>query len=152
MTTKTDILLERGSDGVYDEAIGDDGDSKAAYGYETSIYMTVLCNSSATEDEVGDLLRREGWAGNESSEETGFEVGSKLWLKYQSRRTQTDKNEAVASIKTAMSHFVPDRAKEVRVTGNVTSKGVIVEVTILRYNGETDNILFELWDTTQASA
>lgn len=151
MTVKTDILIEQGADGIFDEAIGEDGDSKAAYGYETSIYMTVHCDASATEDEVGDLLRRQGWGGNESSEQSGFELGSKLWLKYQSRKTQTDKNEAVAAVKTAMAHFVPDRAKEVRVTGNVTSKGITVNALILRYNGETDNILFELWDTTGAT-
>lgn len=147
-TTKIDMLLEKGSDGIYDISIGEDGDYSAAYGYETSLQMSVNCDSSLVLEDVSTALLRGGWAGNENSDETGFELGSLLWTKKQSRKTHLDKNEAVAIVKTALSHFVPDRAKSLNVTGNLTANGISVTATLLRYNNETVNILFELWKTT----
>lgn len=150
--TKVDMAVQEDSDGIYDISIGDDGDYAAAYGYETSIYMSVECNSSAAENEVSDILRRGGWAGNEHNGTADFEVGSKLWLKHQAKKTLLDKNEAVSYVQQCLSHFVPDRAKRVTVTGDVTNNGIVVTATILRYSGETDNILFELWDKTRRTS
>lgn len=148
MTDKTDMLLQRGSDGVLDISIGDDGDYTPAYGYETSLQMSVFCDSALPLDDVSNALLRGGWAGNENSDESGYELGSLLWTKKQARKTQLDKNEAVAIIKNALSHFVPDRAKSLNVTGNLTTDGIEVSAVILRYDNETVNILFRLWETT----
>lgn len=147
--TKVDFALVRCSDGIYDLGDGDDGDMLACYGYETSIRMSVLSDRKATSSEVADELRRGGWAGNENNEDKAFELGSVLWTKYQSRKTEIDKNEAVAIVKEALSHFVPDRAKQVNVTGNLTTNGIEITAVILRYSGEVDTVLFELWDTTE---
>jgi len=147
--TKVDFALVRGTDGIYDLDDGDDGDMLACYGYETSIRMSVLGDSKATSAEVADKLRRGGWAGNENNEDKSFEIGSTLWTKYQSRKTEIDKNEAVAIVKDALSHFVPDRAKQINVTGNLSVNGIEITAVLLRYSGELDTVLFELWDTTE---
>lgn len=148
MTEKTDILLAKDSDGIMDISIGSDGDYEAAYGYETSIQMSVQVDGSIPIEDVSTALQRGGWAGNEHNESSEFELGSLLWTKKQSRRTQLSLNESVAAVKDCLAHFVPDRAKNVNVTGNLTVQGIEVEATILRYDNETVSILFKLWETT----
>lgn len=151
MTDKADVKFEKDSDGIYDIAIGEDGDLDYVSGYETSIHMSVETNALADATEIENVLMREGWIGNENNDDQNFELGSKLHLKLQSRATTLDKNEAVNYVRLALSHFVPDRAKSIDVTGNLTQHGISVTANILRHDNTIDKVLFELWDKTEST-
>jgi len=145
---KVDIALIAGVDGVYDIAIGDDGDLVPTYGFDTSMIMDLLCEERANEGEVLLAARRRGWLGNESSDVPGFEVGSKLWLEYQQRQTSEVRNAIVDAAQKSLSWYVPTYCKEVRVSGLLENDGISLTIVIVRKSGKVDKLYFRLWELT----
>lgn len=148
MSTKVDIALIEDENGVYDVRIGDDGDFVPIYGFDTAIIMSLLSEARADTGDVNQTEQRRGWIGNETPTIPGLEVGSKLWLECQSRRTLQTKNAVVDHAKRCFDWLVPDYLDAVDVTGNLSVDGISITVIPTYKSGKTDKLLFELWNNT----
>ena len=103
-----DIALLQDERGNFD--IGIDpatGDFFLTDGFDTAITMSLFCERRADASEVPTAELRRGWWGNEVGPE-GFEIGSKLWLTYQSRKTQATLNLVVDYARSG-AHYLSGR-------------------------------------------
>ncbi len=138
-------LLE--TNGVFDFQIDSDGDIKTKDFFDTSLLMTIFCERRALESEMPASHLRRGWIGN--LETPGFEIGSKLWLYYQARRTNKTKNGANTALTNGFKWLVDGGyALSYDVVTTLTSTGASALVTIKRSNSKVEKRLFELWDNT----
>lgn len=142
-----DAVLTINSEGIYDFTLDSDGDILTENFLDTSILMSIFCERRATAAEMPESHRRRGWIGNEST--PGFEVGSKLWLFYQTSVTRSLLNAMASVLNDAFRWLIEDN---IAISSNasvaITSSGVSVEVTIERPNSRVDKRFFELWENT----
>ena len=97
-----DIALIQDERGNFDIGIDPDtGDFLLASGFDTGLTMSLFCERRPDASEVPTAELRRGWGGNEVGPE-GFEIGSKLWLTYQSRKTQATLNLVIDYARTAL--------------------------------------------------
>ena len=145
----TDIALIKGDDGIYDMEIGDDGDFVPVYGFDTSIIISLFADQMANGEEVVESLQRRGWIGNESSDVPGFEIGSKLWLTYQSRNNEDTRNQVVDAAKSSLLWLVEDGyLTDLNVTGSLKPGGIELQIIFVRKSGKIDKLYFKLWENT----
>ena len=148
MTTAIDIRLTRDQRGLFDMTIGADGDFTQTPGMDTSLVMSLGVDARADGSEVAAPERRRGWWGNEL-DATGFEIGSKLWLLDQARKTQTTANRGRDYAKKALEWLVTDGyADDVVVSPSFISDGIALSIDIHRANSVTESLAYELWEHT----
>ena len=148
MNTKVDIALLEDDDGVYDVSFGDDGDFTPCYGFDTSITMSMFTEARADKGDVYKDEQRRGWIGNETPDIPGLEIGSKLWLEFQARKTTRTKNAIVDHIKNAYAWMVPNYLNAIDVTGKLEAEGISVTIIPTYKTGKVDKILYKLWQHT----
>jgi phage gp46-like protein len=148
MTTYADKKLVEDSNGNYAPKIGTDGDWEKDEGMETAIRVITGTDARVDEYEEPDAFKRRGWIGDEHSVDAGYSLGSKAWLKEQSRNRDKDKNELVAYNKEALDVLVPDYFKDITVAGTITSNGVRIDINSQKYKNKTENVNFELVNKT----
>lgn len=145
-----DIALLQDERGNFD--IGIDpatGDFFLTDGFDTAITMSLFCERRADASEVPTAELRRGWWGNEVGPE-GFEIGSKLWLTYQSRKTQATLNLVIDYARTALKWLVDDgHLVSVDVDAKFNNNGITLEIRLNRSNSATETRSFELWENTE---
>ena len=135
--------------GYYDLTIGSEGDIEKVNSFDTAILLSLFGSyrrASATEQ--SDPSRRRGWMGNQFQK---VELGSKLWLLYQSRLTNQTVNRARDYLNQCLSWLVEfGYAKNVStvVRRDVQNGKMVADVTILAPDGTTNQRSFVLWSNT----
>jgi phage gp46-like protein len=146
-----DIALQQDERGMFD--IGIDpatGDFLLASGFDTALTMSLFCERRADTSEVPTAELRRGWWGNEVGPE-GFEIGSKLWLLYQARKTQDTLNKANNYSRRGTQWLVDDsHLVNIDVATKFTSTGGSIEMRLNRSNSPTETKSYELWENTEA--
>jgi phage gp46-like protein len=133
-------------DNVFDIQIDNEGDILTRDFFDTSLLMSIYCERRALESEVPPSQLRRGWIGN--AETPDFEIGSKLWLYYQARRTADTLNGIQTALRNALSWLVPEYAVSYDVNVEFTDTGANALIEIVRSNSKVDRRLFELWNNT----
>lgn len=148
MALGIDAVLQELPGGVFDIQIGPDGDILTADAFDTAILVSLLADKRADESEVGPSDFRRGWIGNEVT--PGFEIGSKLWIYYQSRLSRTVMNRVAQEATDALQWLVDDGyAVAIRATRlGLGTTGVTLEIEIQRSPSEVEKRFFELWQNT----
>lgn len=143
-----DLAITQDNDGVFDLQI-DDGDFISTNSFNTSILMTVFCEQRANSSEVPEIYRRGGWWGNLLSSIPNFEIGSKIWLYYQSRKTQDTLNGLITASQVGFNWLVDyGYAQNVNVTGEINREGITITVKIFISKSVTDAKSYDLWLNT----
>lgn len=144
-----DIKLFLNSDGqTYGPKLGPNGDFIGTDGLDTSIYVSLLTDSRASESEVVKEENRGGWIGNLINSD-GSEIGSLLWLIEQKRRTSQSLAQAVDIVEKALNWYIEDGLlKEIEVTGALTQFGGIITITLITLSGDIDTKYVPLWKET----
>jgi phage gp46-like protein len=144
-----DIKLEKDSDDIYDISFTN-GDFTLVQGFETALQMSIYCERRASESEVPVPKYRRGWWGNITSDIPDFEIGSKLWLLYQSRKTNTTLNFAKTYAYDGLSWLIEDNfLDKIDVNASFINNGLTVNVSLLRSNNVVLTESYELWTNTQ---
>jgi phage gp46-like protein len=139
-----DVKLIRGSDGIYDIDIDDNGDFVLDYGFGTTIALTIFGEQRATEGEVPTPENRRGWMGNTLSDIPGFEQGSRLWLLNQSRMKENTPASAKNYLTEALQWMIDDRlAKTIDI--NVVRSGPKLNAEIIT---DGESFYFDIWQNT----
>ena len=141
-----DIKAVQSNLGQYDfEIDSDTRDIATIDGFESVVSVQLDTDQRANRDERSDAQNRQGWIGDVFNE--GYQIGSKLHLKQQSRDTPLDKNEIAAEAKTSLEYLVKiGAAKEITSSflGNTLDGKIIVDANnVSRYN--------RLWRNTSAN-
>lgn len=115
-----DFLVIQNNDSSFDIAIDEENKVfKSVDGMETAFSFQLFVDRRSNADDVSVARWRQGWMGDIITKQSGYEVGSLMYLKYQARNTQADKNEMAAYAEDALKYFVAiDAAKEVKASVN----------------------------------
>lgn len=140
-------LLDAVLDENYDFQLSPEGDILTEDFFDTAILMSLLAERRANASEVPESHRRGGWIGNEST--PGFEIGSKLWLYYQSRVTRTVLTGVETAAINGLLWFIDDGiATSVEAVGKLSNGKIVLTVVITRPNSKVEKRYFELWNNT----
>ncbi len=125
------------------------GDFTLVDSFDTSLTVSLFADARADASEVPSAELRRGWWGNQFDDDLEFDLGSKLWLLDQARRTQATLNSAIGFAQNSLQWLVDDgHAKRVEVTGVFTSQGIRLTVTIFRDQNRVETRNFDLWENT----
>lgn len=143
-TQDADLIEENN---VFDFQIDSEGDILTKDFFDTSLLMSVFCEKRASASEMPASHLRRGWIGN--IETPDFEIGSKLWLSYQAKKTNDTLNDINTALNDALKWLIDDGyAIDYSVSSSFASNGVNAAIDITRSNSKVEKRLFELWSNT----
>lgn len=153
MKTGIDLKVRRKESlgGLYDIDIVD-GQIDLVDNFDTALQMAVYCERRADGSEVLPSFLRRGWWGNTISNRLGFEIGSKIWILYQSRLNQDVVNKLAVYAKEATDWLVEDgylEKVEINVEQN-SDTSVRLNFILYRSNSQVESLFFDLWNNTQS--
>ena len=143
----TDIeLLYREDKGFYDLEITDTGDLKADNSFDTGVNLALFTDGRA---DVSEVSNPEYQRGTIVDMFTSRRNGSKLWLLEQSRNDAGAVNRAIDYAKNALKYFVDlNLVQKITANGYLTSKGIVLSITIQGINGTIDKYKYEAWNNS----
>ncbi len=143
-----DFAMEQDNSSLFDMVIDEDNKViKTVEGLETAVSFQLFVDQRVTKEDRSLARARQGWIGDLTTRNKGYQAGSLLHLQQQSRDTQEDNNETAEYAKDALNYFVSVGAtKEVtaRVLGNNIEGEIINDANeVGRYS--------RLWRATNAT-
>lgn len=146
-----DLKVSRQTDlsGLYDLDIVN-GELALVNNFDTALQMSVYCERRADASEVLPSDQRRGWWGNTVAKQVGFEIGSKIWILYQSRITQNVINKIQIYAQQATSWLVEGGYLD-KIDINVEqvdAKQIRLNLTLYRNPSQVETVFFNLWDNT----
>lgn len=150
MSNGIDLALTQDGRGNFDIGINPlTGDFLLTDGFDTALVMSLFCERRADASEVPTAELRHGWWGNTVGPE-GFEIGSKLWLLDQARKTQATLNKAIDYARDSLQWLVTDgHLVSVDVSAEFTVRGITLNIKLNRSNSATETRSYELWENTE---
>lgn len=145
-----DIKLTQNDDtGIFDISFIN-GDFETIDSFDTSLQVSLFTDARADASQVPRSELRRGWWGNQFSPGfPGFEIGSKLWLLNQARKTQDTLNNAIDFVRNSLQWLVTDNhAKGVNVSGVFTNTGIGLTIIIDRGSSIVETKYYDLWNNT----
>jgi len=141
-----DVVLNKDA-GYYDISIDENGDFKTDDALDAAIIVSITAQRRATRNEVPNPLLRRGWIGNESTE--GFEIGSKIWLYHQARKTRTNLNGIQTTVENCLSwmldlNIVDSLEVSVEYFGATAARALIS----VERSGNKISKYYPLWENT----
>ncbi len=147
--SKIDIKMVRGEDGLYDMALGDDGDLLTTAGVETSLLMSFFAERRADASEVAVPFLRRGWWGNAVTSPDDFEVGSKLWLLYDARAVPETASRAEDYTRQAYQWLINDQIfRRLDVGSALGEDSVTIDITLFNAGNNIETLHFDLLNDT----
>jgi len=151
----TDILLTN-EKGYYDFGIKN-GEFITTRGFETALILSLFSDRRADISEVSPVDLRRGWWGNlilrEILNEPLYELGSKIWLTFQSNSEQTTLNFIKRYIEEALIWLVEKQyAKSIFIiVTKKTNEEVFAKIDITLSNNLLITSVFELGELGKAA-
>jgi phage gp46-like protein len=151
MQTGIDLKLSRQASlgGMYDLSITN-GELDLIDNFDTSLQMSVYSEKRADGSEVLPPEQRRGWWGNETASILGFEIGSKIWILYQSRLDQNVLNKMINYTQQALQWLVDGNyLTKYEVDGEIIEASKVrLIIKLYRSPDQIDTKFFDLWNNT----
>lgn len=113
-----DIDFFKTEDGFFDLQIDSDGDLEHSESIDTAILMSLFTDVRALPSEIEEASLRRGWFGNFTNDDVTYQIGSKFWLRDQSRVTDETVNYLVDEAKKSLNWMLEDNIiSNLEVTG-----------------------------------
>ena len=134
-----DFKAVQTNQGQYDFEIDlETADFSHVEGFESVVSVQLDTDQRVGREERSEAQDRQGWIGDVLTRDIGYQIGSKLHLKQQSRDTPLDKNEIAAEAKNSLEYLVAiGAAKEITATilGNTLDGKIIIDANnVNRYS------------------
>lgn len=149
--SEVDLKLERPSSTLlYDLVVSATGDLDVVSSFDTSLAVSLFAERRADVSEVPDPPRRRGWWGNETNDDLGFEIGSKLWiLMAQPRKTSLNLERAKSYTREGLQWLIDDGfLKNIDVSAEFTDLGIRLTIILYRSNDVIETKYFDLWEAS----
>lgn len=114
-------------------------------GFETAIDFQLFVDKRSSKQDVNRPRDRQGWMPDILTKQEGYEVGSFIYLKQQTRNTQIDKNELAGYAKNSLQYLVQINAARV-VTADVVGNNIFGVIEIDNNNIQEYS---SIWRNTQ---
>lgn len=116
-------------------------------GFETAINFQLFVDRRTSKQDVNRPRDRQGWLADILTKQEGYEAGSLVYLKNQSRNTQVDKNELAGFAKNAVKYLVSIGAAK-NVTAKVNNNNIDGIIEIDNNNIQQYSALWRNTETT----
>lgn len=141
-----DIVLNK-DNGYYDISIDETGDFETNDSFDAAIIVSLTAQRRASEKEVPNSFLRRGWIGNESTD--GFQIGSKIWLYHQARKTRDNLNGLQTAVENCLSwmldmKIVDSLQVDVEFFGSDAARALIS----VERSGNRITKYYPLWENT----
>ena len=144
-----DIKTIQLPDGTFDLGINEDGDFIGEDGFDTALFISIYAERRANENEQPIPNLRRGWIGDLFSDVQGHEMGSKLWLLDQSRRTELTLTRARQYIDLALAWLKEqNHASNIQSDASFLEFGIRIFSEIFRFNDLVNSKTYDLWEET----
>ena len=143
------LKISIGSEFVYfDIDFADNGDFVLTEGLDTALDMSVLEQRRADASEVPRPELRRGWWGN-TLNDLYFEIGSKLWLLSQARKTQSTLNSAEDYVQNALEWMLEDDlVDDINVTAYFEDSTMFIRVDLVKQNNLIHTAFYDAFVAT----
>jgi len=129
-----DIALVKTVNGYFDIDFATNGDFILTEGLDTALDMSILEQRRADASEVVRPELRRGWWGN-TLNDLAFEIGSKLWLLSQARKTQSTLNSAEDYAQNALEWMLADDlVDDINVNAYFENNTMYLKLDLLKQN------------------
>lgn len=148
MAGEGDAVLAKNADGVFDIAIGSDGQIVTDDFFDTSLQYSILGERRASAAEVPEPQQRRGSIINEGKD---FENGSKIWIfTEQARLTQSNLNSIKDEARISSQWLIDDgHAVSIDEVEVITKNGIAeLSIVIRRDRSRVERRFFQLWENT----
>jgi phage gp46-like protein len=139
---------------IQDKETGDwdidfsNGDFVTTEGLDTALYLSVLAEKRATEDQVPNPILRRGHFSNIFSNVEGYQIGSLLWLYSQNPITNNLLSLVKSDLENSLSWMIEDNIiKDATIDVNKISNGLNINISISNRTQEESNY-YELFIKT----
>lgn len=139
-----DIAFTQDNHGNFDIITTDDNTLETVEGMETAFYFQLFTDVRVSKNDVSRPLDRGGWLGDLVTKKDGYQVGSMMFLKQQSRYTVNDVSELEAFANEALKYFVTIKAAQ-KISADID--GNTIEGSIKVAADETSRYS-ALWEDT----
>ena len=139
-----DFYCPQANDGSFDLLIGNNLDFFAVQGFDTLFQYQLYVDRRGTNIDTSLPRQRGGWLADLATKQSGYESGSFLWTKYQSRNTQNDQNEVAAFAENALQYFVQAGLAK-KVSATVNNNAITGTITV---DNSTNKQFSVLWNNT----
>jgi phage gp46-like protein len=138
-----DYKVTQDNSGIFDISIDtNNAQFQGINDFSTAVNFQWFVDKRTTSSEGGSNPReRGGWVGDIITKGSGYECGSKLYTKFQTRNTQNNLNTIAAYSKNALEYFV-NQGYATRVSASVT--GSNITGTIIS-SADKNNSYSSLW-------
>lgn len=141
-----DVKLEQLNDTTFDIIIDEENKIyETVSGFETAINFQLYTDKRSSKEDVSRPRDRQGWLADILTKQEGYEVGSLIYLKNQSRNTQLDKNELVEFARNSLEYLVNTGAAK-NITAQLLNDTILGEIEIDNNNIERYS---SLWRNTE---
>lgn len=152
----SDILLKYDeAKKIYDINFTAEGDLETSDSFDTAILMSIYCFVRATAGEVEPSQRRRGDWSNTLNENSEYEVGSKLWLKEQSKLNDDCLNDLEDLARQGLQWLIDDgylKDIEINAVADASNRGAILSVKLIRFDDSFETKLYNMWELTGQGA
>lgn len=143
----TDVELNT-LEGYHDISF-EDGDFKKLKGFDTAIFISLMTDARASQNQVPQPEKRRGWIGNLNNP---VELGSLIWLYEQARLITATVNGVTDQAKKSLQWFIDfSYATDVTVTSSRTRDSILADIDIQRADGSVETTRLTLWENTPTS-
>ncbi len=134
---------------LFDVGIDENGDFVQEDGFDTALFISIYAEKRANENEQPLPNLRRGWIGNLFSEVQDYEIGSKLWLLDQSRRTDLTLTRASQYTDKALAWLKEqNHADKVQTDSEFIEDGIRIFSKVFRKNDLVNSKTYDLWENT----
>lgn len=142
-----DVLFNN-TKGYYDLDVVS-GDLAITNGLETAILMSLFVDKRAYASEVPRPELRRGWWGNLVGDYVNYNIGSKLWLLNQARRTQTNLNLAKTYAYDCLQWMLDEKlATNINVDASYVNQNLKLDINLYHNQNNIYSTSFTLWSNT----
>jgi phage gp46-like protein len=146
MTTATDFLVQKTTNGYYDIIQNGQMFAKTA-GLDTSLLVSLLTDKRASESEQLNSLLRRGYWGDIFVD---YPYGSKLWISANSSLSNLSRNSIIDNVKNSLNWLIQENfADTINVEANVNLQAGSVSIIIkIIKDGNVTQRQFEILENT----
>jgi phage gp46-like protein len=132
---------------IYDYAISETGDFVIDESFDSDIIVSLFCDRRADQSEISQPEFRGGWFGDVVTTLQNYQIGSKLWLTYQSRFNQDTETKMQTYVQSCLS-WITELGYAQRVQVSVNRQGIeemIIDIKIYVTEDEVEKFSYKIW-------
>ena len=142
-----DIAIKKDTNGNFDFVLDSTGDLLLTTNFDSQVYCALFTNARADETEIPIASQREGWIGNLINTNNDRQLGSKMWLFFQTRNLENVANEIKNKSYNSLKYLIEDGfVKNIEIETIRSFKKLELKIKLISFSKSVNEYLFSIWE------